>query len=48
MAKGRPQLSLGYSTNEVKPAGKPLGSGNAGQDLVNKIRFGGNRIGFTK
>lgn len=48
MAKGRPHLSLGYSTNTVKPAGKSVGSGSSGQDLVNKIRFGGNRIGFSK
>lgn len=38
MAKGKPNLMLGYSINVVKPAGKPIGSGNAGQDLVNKIR----------
>lgn len=48
MAKDRPHLSLGYSTNTIKPAGKPVGSGNSGQDLVNKIRFGKNRIGFSK
>jgi hypothetical protein len=40
MAKGRPNIALGYSTNTIKPAGKPIGSGNAGQDLVNKIRSG--------
>lgn len=48
MAKGMPHLGLGYSTNTVKPTGKPVGSGSSGQDLVNKIRFGKNRIGFSK
>lgn len=40
MAKTNTNLSIGYSTNTIKPAGKPVGSGNAGQDLVNKIRKG--------
>lgn len=38
MAKGKPHLSVGYGVNVIKPAGTPIGSGNAGQDLVNKIR----------
>lgn len=40
MAKTNPSLMLGYNPTAVKPAGKPVGSGSAGQDLVNKIRSG--------
>lgn len=40
MAKNNVLLNIGYSANVIKPAGKPVGSGNAGQDLVNKIRSG--------
>lgn len=40
MAKNNTLLSIGYSVNSIKPAGKPVGSGNSGQDLVNKIRSG--------
>lgn len=39
MPKLFPNLGIGYGSNTIKPAGKPIGSGNAGQDLVNKIRL---------
>lgn len=40
MAKNFPWLLQGSTPGRPKPAGKPVGSGNAGQDLVNKIRSG--------
>lgn len=41
MAKGAPNIAIGYNPGTKKPAGKPIG--NSGQDLVNKIRSGGSK-----